>query len=396
MASSSPRDNSRPVANRQFLLVACAGFASMAGMRLCDTLLPALARSFDAGVGDAAGAVSMFAIAYGVLQLVYGPLGDRYGKQRVICLAVAVSAFINLALTFSPSLSILTGLRFLAGAAAAGIVPLSMAHIGDSVPYAQRQQVLAKFLTATIMGMICGQWAGGILADTLGWRTGFVLLTLLFGAVAALMARRLPPVPGAAAQADRKGYGAQLMVVLRTPWARRILLAALIEGCVAYGAFVFIPVHLHERFGLSLTMAGGVVVLYGLGGLGYAMSARRIVARLGEPRMVLCGGALMATGFGVLAFAPSWTWSIPACALAGFGFYMMHNTLQANATQMAVQARGTAVSLFACSLFLGQSIGVGIVAQLLDSLGTSAAFIPGMVVLPLLGLWLAWSIRHRR
>ncbi|HWK60132.1 MAG TPA: MFS transporter [Eoetvoesiella sp.] len=396
MASSIPRDNSRPVANRQFLLVACAGFASMAGMRLCDTLLPALARSFDAGVGDAAGAVSMFAIAYGVLQLVYGPLGDRYGKQRVICLAVAVSAFINLALTFSPSLSILTGLRFLAGAAAAGIVPLSMAHIGDSVPYAQRQQVLAKFLTATIMGMICGQWAGGILADTLGWRTGFVLLTLLFGAVATLMARRLPPVPGAAAQADRKGYGAQLMVVLRTPWARRILLAALIEGCVAYGAFVFIPVHLHERFGLSLTMAGGVVVLYGLGGLGYAMSARRIVARLGEPRMVLCGGALMATGFGVLAFAPSWTWSIPACALAGFGFYMMHNTLQANATQMAVQARGTAVSLFACSLFLGQSIGVGIVAQLLDSLGTSAAFIPGMVVLPLLGLWLAWSIRHRR
>lgn len=104
----------------------------------------------------------------------------------------------------------------------------------------------------------------------------------------------------------------------------------------------------------------------------------------------------MATGFGTLAFAPSWMWSIPACALAGFGFYMMHNTLQANATQMVAQARGTAVSLFACSLFLGQSIGVGIVAQLLDSLGTSAAFIPGMVVLPLLGLWLAWSIRHRR
>lgn len=396
MSNLSSRDNPEPAASRQFLMVACAGFASMAGMRLCDTLLPALARSFDAGVGEAAGAVSMFAIAYGILQLVYGPLGDRYGKRRVICLAVAVSAFINLALTFSPSLSILTSLRFMAGAAAAGIVPLSMAHIGDSVPYAQRQQVLAKFLTATIMGMICGQWAGGILADTLGWRAAFVLLTLLFGAVAASMARSLPPAPGAAGQAERKGYSVQLMVVMRTPWARRILLAALIEGCVAYGAFVFIPVHLHERFGLSLTMAGGVVVLYGLGGLGYAMSARRIVSRLGEPRMVLCGGALMATGFGTLAFAPSWMWSIPACALAGFGFYMMHNTLQANATQMVAQARGTAVSLFACSLFLGQSIGVGIVAQLLDSLGTSAAFIPGMVVLPLLGLWLAWSIRHRR
>ncbi|MDX3893971.1 MFS transporter [Pusillimonas sp.] len=392
-----PQDQAASASYRRyFWLVACAGFASMAGMRLCDTLLPELARYFNAEIGAAAGAVSMFAIAYGVLQLVYGPLGDHYGKQRVICMAVAVSALLNLALVFSPDLSVLIGLRFLAGATAGGIIPLSMAYIGDSVPYTRRQQELAKFLPATILGMIFGQWAGGVFGDTLGWRAAFALLALLFGAATMLMARDLPPVPSAASRKDSKSYAAQIMLVLRTPWARRIMIAALIEGCFAYGAFVFIPVHLYKHFGLSLTMAGGIVVLYGLGGLGYTLFARRIVTRLGEQSMVVYGSVLMAAGFCLLAFAPSWVWSLPASAVAGFGFYLIHNTLQANATQMAPQARGTAVSLFACSLFLGQSIGVSIIALLLESLGTRLALLPSVIALPLLGLWLASAIKRHR
>jgi predicted MFS family arabinose efflux permease len=50
----------------------------------------------------------------------------------------------------------------------------------------------------------------------------------------------------------------------------------------------------------------------------------------------------------------------------GLGFYMLHNTLQVQATQMAPAARGTAVSLFACSLFFGQSTGVLLMAQSVD------------------------------
>ena len=54
------------------------------------------------------------------------------------------------------------------------------------------------------------------------------------------------------------------------------------------------------------------------------------------------------------------------CFFAGVGFYMLHNTLQVQATQMAPEARGTAVTLFACLLFLGQSLGVLLVAASVD------------------------------
>jgi predicted MFS family arabinose efflux permease len=55
-----------------------------------------------------------------------------------------------------------------------------------------------------------------------------------------------------------------------------------------------------------------------------------------------------------------------ACLMTGLGFYMLHNTLQVQATQMAPAARGSAVTLFACSLFFGQSTGVLIMAQSVD------------------------------
>jgi len=382
-----------PSASRgQFLLLGCAGFASMASMRICDTMLPELARSFQVSTGTAAGAISMFAIAYGILQLVYGPLGDRYGKQRVIFFAVSACALFNLALAFAPSIPVLVALRGLSGAAAAGIIPLSMAFIGDSVAYEERLDTLARFLSATIAGMIFGQWVGGLFADTLGWHAAFVLLALLFGCVAVLMRRGAAASPRGAA---RQGYMAQVGGIVRIAWARRILAAVLVEGAFAYSAFVFIPTHLHDRFGLPLVAAGGIVVMYGVGGLCYTMVARRLVRRIGERGMAAGGGAMMAVGFAALAAGPHWVWAVPACLVAGFGFYMMHNTLQANATQMAPQARGTAVSLFASSLFLGQSLGISGVAALIDRSGTNVAFVPSLAVLPLLGAGLAWAMARR-
>ena len=66
----------------------------------------------------------------------------------------------------------------------------------------------------------------------------------------------------------------------------------------------------------------------------------------------------------------------PAIALIGLGFYMLHNTLQTNATQMAPEARGLAVSLFAFALFTGQSVGVALAAPVMDRYG-GAADLPG-------------------
>jgi predicted MFS family arabinose efflux permease len=91
------------------------------------------------------------------------------------------------------------------------------------------------------------------------------------------------------------------------------------------------------------------------------------------------GGTLLAASLFAIGTAPVWWWTMPGSFLAGLGFYMLHNTLQINATQMAPERRGAAVSAFASCFFLGQAGGVAIDGGLVASVGTGAVISAGAV-----------------
>ncbi len=381
-----------PTDERQHLtLLGLAGFASMASMRICDPMLVVLGQEFQVSTGDASAVVSVFAVVYGVLQLFYGPLGERFGKLRVVSLAVSACALFSAITALSVNLPMLVILRGFMGAAAAGIIPLSMAWVGDQVPYERRQETLAKLMSATVLGMMSGLWFGGFAADTVGWRGAFVLLSALFGVAAALLLRRLhrqsklPSSPVAA-----PGLWAAFRLtgqLLGTPRVRWILTVTAAEGGLVFGAMAFMPTHLHQQFDLSVVAAGSVMMLYGVGGLLYSQMARRWLAWLGERGLVRTGAALVTVGLLVLAWGSGVWLGMLACLMTGLGFYMLHNTLQVQATQMAPAARGTAVTLFACSLFFGQSTGVLLMAQSVDMGWLPYAFTAAAVGVSCLGVW---------
>ena len=104
----------------------------------------------------------------------------------------------------------------------------------------------------------------------------------------------------------------------------------------------------------------------------------------------------MGVGACVVAYAPHWMVAVPASLLAGFGFFMFHNNMQANATEMAPEARGMSVSLFASFLFLGQSLGVVLAASLISRIGSSAVIALGGMVIAVLGVVFAWALRSRQ
>jgi predicted MFS family arabinose efflux permease len=74
---------------------------------------------------------------------------------------------------------------------------------------------------------------------------------------------------------------------------------------------------------------------------------------------------------------------------------MFHNTLQTNGTQMAPEARGAGMALFALCLFLGQAIGVPIAAPIVDRWGAPPVFWAAAIVLPLLAFWFSAAIGRR-
>ncbi len=371
MSALTPEDE------RQHLqLLGLAGFASMASMRICDPMLVVLGQEFQVSTGDASAVVSVFAVVYGVLQLFYGPLGERFGKLRVVSLAVLACALFSAITALSTNLPMLVIMRGFMGAAAAGIIPLSMAWVGDRVPYERRQETLAKLMSATVLGMMSGLWFGGFAADTVGWRGAFVVLAVMFGVAAVLLLRRLrqqakreAQLPTQSAPVATPGLWAAFRLtgqLLGTPRVRWVLGVTAAEGALVFGAMAFMPTHLHQQFGLSVVAAGSVMMLYGVGGLLYSQMARRWLAWLGERGLVRTGAALVAVGLLLLAWGSGVWLGMLTCLMTGLGFYMLHNTLQVQATQMAPAARGTAMTLFASSLFFGQSTGVLIMAQSVD------------------------------
>ncbi len=375
---------------RAIVLLSLAALASAAGLRVTDPLLALIATEYRVSPGAAAAVITGFSVAYGLLQVVHGPIGDRIGKYRVVTAATALSALGTFACAAAPSLGWLVAARFVSGATVGALIPVSMAWIGDVVPYERRQPVLARFLIGQMSGVALGTTAGGVLGEAFGWRAVFVVLGVLYLAIALLLALELRGNP-----LTRRTGGAAVSVpdafrrmagLLRLPWVRVMLGTVFAEALLFYGALAFVALHLHEHLGLSLAASGALVTAFAAGGLLYAALAGRVVPRLGETGLVLAGGGLLGLAWLGMIAAPSAAWAVPCLTAAGTGLYMLHNTLQVHATQMAPEARGAAVSLFALSLFTGQSAGVWISARIVDHYGTRPVFAVAALGLPLLAL----------
>ena len=146
--------------------------------------------------------------------------------------------------------------------------------------------------------------------------------------------------------------------MLRSRWARFIIICVFFEAALLYAVLSFIGADLHLRFGLGFTLVGLVVGFFAIGGLIYTFLVSFLVNRLGQIGLVIVGGVL---GVGGL-FHSGLPAGLVACrfgamVLIGLGFYMVHNTFQTNATQMAPQARGTALAIFSSVLYIGITVG---------------------------------------
>ncbi len=367
-------------------LLATAGFLSVAGGRVIDSLLVAIAVDFHTTVPALSIALAAYSLTYGVNQIFLGPLGDRWGKLRIMLCALIGYAIATAGCALADGVNSLTLLRALAGAASGGLVPLSLAYIGDHTTFANRQVQLSRFLLGVNVAQIIAGPLGGIFGDTIGWRGVFLLFAAAGIAAATALAIRMPSLP-------RGGTGsvsgwAAYKLVFSDRWARLLLLGTMIDGMVMSGCFPFIAPYLKLEFDLSYASVGMIIGLYGVGGIAYSRFARILLGKLGERGLILGGGTLMATGMAAACLSPVWIGFLAIQFALGLGFFMLHGTLQARATEMAPEARATAVSCFVFFLFLGQTIGALLTGVMIAAHGYIAAFATDAVLLLALTAWL--------
>lgn len=374
--SSVPRAPSQqralPPQRALLLSLGVAAFMVSLDGRVVAPLLPTIARDFHTSIANAGWLVSGYMLPYGFCQLGYGPLADRFGKVRVAAYAMVAFSIGTALCGAFPSFAAIVLLRALTGAAAAGLIPLSIAYIGDTVPYAQRQAALAMLMASTGAAQAFSTSAGGTIAAFVSWRTVFPILgALAGGATAALFVYRhreirIEPDP----TRPQPGY----RDALRSPLVLPLLLLVAFEGSLYMGGFSFLSGLLEVRFALGALHIG---LILGLAGVAQVVAARllpSLLRRLSERELVWAGGGAMGAGFLLNAAAPHWAWVAAGCAAAGVGFTLCHSTLQTRATEAFTESRGTALALFAFSLFSGAALGTVCVGYAADALGYGTTF----------------------
>ena len=281
-------------------LLAQIAFGLLA-MTLCLPSMQEWGAIFDTRQADVQLTFSGYVVAYGALQLVYGPLSDRHGRKPILMLGLVVAGLASVMAALATDIATLTAARVLQGAGSAASMVVSRSMVQDLFTGPQRTRVMAYIGMALGMCPPLATLIGGQIHVRYGWQTNFVLLAVL---AAVLLLAAWWGLPRVAKPAPAPGHWLRAMLsayarLLREP---RFLLYVAILAATTATFYAF--------------LAGAPIVLkgYGIGpdGIGWFIMAvpvsyilgnfmtSRLIAKAGESRVMAWGQALTLGGLVVM------------------------------------------------------------------------------------------------
>ncbi len=352
------------LAGRRFRLLYLGALLSYGDRYLIPPLLVSMSRDLEVSLAAVTTVATVYFFLYGLTQPVHGVLSDRFGRVRVMRAAMIGMAVANVAAATAPGLGWLVAAKAVSASFAAGILPTSLAYVGDKVRFSLRQQVIANVLAAGAVGTVGAIAAGGLLARFTSWRLAFAVYALL----ALGLAARLHRLPESLSGERGAGPLAQARLVLRHRWAVFLILLAVAEGAVMLAFLTFLAPAL-EAAGESPAVAGVVVATYGVGVFAGLQSVKRLVSRtsMSPSLAIVSGGVLLAGAYLVAALYQGIVTILVASVLIGAAYAFLHSTLQTWATETAPEARGTAISFFVAAVYTGAAVGTAAVSGLADA-----------------------------
>lgn len=348
--------------------------------------LPGMAEDFGAPYALMQLSVSLYLLLSAALQIVIGPLSDRFGRRPVILWALVLFLIATLGTLLAPNATVFLVFRMAQAVVAAGMV-LSRAIVRDMVADAEAASMIGYVTMGMTLVPMIGPALGGFLDEAFGWRANFSLLLVLgLGVLALVWADQ-----GETAILRDTRLRDQIRQYPRLLASRRFWGYSLAASFASGSFFAYLggaPFVGTEIFGLSSSQIG---LLFGLTAVGYASGnflAGRYSVRVGMNRMVLLGTLMTTLGLGALALltlvglsGPVVFFSFTIAMGAGNGICLPN----ANAGILSVRPElaGTASGLGGAIMIGGGAALSAVAGRLLG---------PGSSEMPLVILMLASSI----
>lgn len=334
--------------------------------------LPALARGLGAGMPAVQLTMSALILSFGVAQLFWGPVADRYGRKPVLRVALSLFALASLGAALAPGIGVLTAWRAAQGACLAAAVVCARAMVRDLYEPAEGARVMSLAMSGLGVIAFSSPVTGGFLAGTFGWRSTLLAVALFLVGVLVFVWRVLPET--ARSLNPRALHAPSLARTAGQVASHPTFVSwAALTACTYGGLFVVLAsssfVYI-EVLGLSAAQYG---LALGAGSLAYVagtFACRRLLLRHGLAGAVQRGAFFsLAGGLGMAGLAAAGVQAVaavlvPQCLYA-FGHGIHQPCGQTGAVGPFPQAAGVAAAMagfalalvaFCVGLWLGQAL----------------------------------------
>lgn len=364
------------------LLITLTG---MFGFPLINPALPTMRDALDISNDQIGWVMTAFALPAFVMMPLTAYLGDRYGRVQVIAPSLMLFAVAGTGTAFVDSFEGLVVMRVFQGAAASALGTLNLALVGDIFSGRERASVLGYVAALQNGGSGVLPVIGGVLA-LLGWFVPF-LLYILAVPVGLLVLWKLE-LSGPVKRSNTQGYAEQAWRALAD---RRVLLLLLLSGgfiFVGFGAFVtYIPIYLHDKFGVNEAIIGLIIAARTISGVTVASQFSRLVARFSLRALIVVAFAIMAVSMATVPLMPNAAWVLLTGLGYGIAFAIIRPGLQLAILNAAPdELRGAFSAAQGISLRVAQASAPVLAGILLLVTGLDGIYIAGAVICVLLML----------
>jgi YNFM family putative membrane transporter len=367
-------DPSPHVRQASVALAAVFTLLAVASVYMVPSMFREIAESLHISLPAARFTFAVTSLTYAVSLAVFGPLSDRFGRERVAgaggLVLGALAVLASRQTSYSGLLIVLASM----GAAAAAIPAAAIPYVAEQAPPGQTGRYVGIILAATIVGIAVGRSVLGIVAAATSWRTAFVIVAAANAllAVTVLSAAKLRPGSPAAHPAQRRSFSA--LAVPFVDGASRQLLAT---GFLLYFGYLGVITFLNLRLAQPPYQFGareiGWLSLSGLIGVAGAPLSGALVDRWGSRRVAALGIGVTLLGVVVLFTEASLTTLVLGMLATYLGVFANQPSLlvllQKNAP---ARARGAVSAVYMLASLLGGSAATTFLGPLFRSHGFRA------------------------
>jgi predicted MFS family arabinose efflux permease len=380
---------------RELSVVALIVFVTSLFTRSVDPVIPQIADGLSVEIAMAALLSTAFALPYAIVQPVLGALADMMSKTRLMTVCLILLVLSALVSALAPNYTVLMASRAVAGIAAGGVFPIALAAAGDRVPVKMRQVAIGRLLAAAMIGNLMGASVSGVIGDLAGWRAVFFVtggLGVLVVITAFVGFRNVPKEETTGF--DLSTLGPNYRAIFGNPQAKYCYSAVFFEALFLFGLFPHMAALLVESGEPRASIAGIVIAGFGAGAIVYTFVVGWLLSRVGEMRLMLGGGLIMALCYLLISLRLPWPIEFLVFVLMGFGFYWLHGCIQVYATELAPAARGSAMALHSAFFFIGQAAGPVVYGVGFAYLGKTPMLLIAAVVIAVTGFVCSQRLRR--